>query len=77
MTTDEEKHTQIMTRLQDLNTKFDEVIKPAITQTYENKDDIIKIKFFQSITKYIGGLVTTAVMFVTVRSIWDWIKSHS
>lgn len=73
---DEEKHTQIMTQLQDLNTKFDQVVKPAITQVYNNKDDILKMKSFQSTTKYIGGLITSIIMFIAIRSIWDWVKHH-
>lgn len=74
--TDEEKHLEVMTQLQDLNTKFAEVIKPAVDQVYKNKDDIIKIKSFQSVTKYLGGLISSVVMFITLRSLWDWIKHH-
>lgn len=74
--TDEEKYTVIMTQLENLNTKFDEVIKPAITQTYNNKDEILKLQFFQSITKYVGTLITSLVMFITIRSLWDWLKPH-
>ena len=74
MADENKKHVEIMTQLQDLNTKFELLIKPAIIQTYNNKDDIIKIKSFQSIAKYVGGLISTLVMFVAIRSLWDWIK---
>ena len=71
---EDEKHVQIMTQLQDLNTKFDQLIKPAIDQTYDNKDDIIRIKSFQSVIKYVGTLVSGLVMFITIRSIWSIFK---
>ena len=74
MADENKKHVEIMTQLQDLNTKFELLIKPAITQTYNNKDDIIKIKSFQSVAKYVGGLISTLMMFVAIRSLWDWIK---
>lgn len=74
--TDEEKHTKVMIALAKINTTLIEVVKPAIKQTYDNKDDIIKIKSFQSITKYIGTLISSLVMFIAIRSVWDWIKHH-
>ena len=74
MADEDKRHVEIMTQLQDLNTKFELLIKPAITQTYNNKDDIIKIKSFQSVAKYVGGLISTLMMFVAIRSLWDWIK---
>lgn len=57
-------------------TLIKEVFKPAISQVYDNENAIIKIKAFQSTTKYIGGLISSLVMFVAIRSVWDWIKNH-
>ena len=74
--TDEEKHLAVMTQLQDLNTKFDKVIEPAITQTYKNKEEITKINSFQGIVKYVGSLISLLIIFITSRSFWDWYKSH-
>ena len=74
--TDEEKHLEVMKQLENLNTKFDLVIKPAIIQTYKNKDDILKIKSFQQVTKYLGGLIASLGMFIAIRSLWDWMKQN-
>ena len=74
--TEEEKHTEVMTKLQDLNTKFEELIKPAITQTYINKTDILKLYFFQYIIKYVCGFVILLLVFITSCSFWEWYKKH-
>lgn len=42
--TGEEKHTQVMVALAKINTTLKEVVKPAVDQVYENKEDIIVIK---------------------------------
>lgn len=76
MATDEEKHLEVMTAIKGINTTIKKVLEPAVEQTYKNEKEIIKIKSFQSVTKYLGGLMTTIVMFITLRSIWDWIKHH-
>lgn len=59
---DEEKHLEVMTQLQDLNTKFDEVIKPAVRQTYINKDKItaMNVKIWLACVA-LGALVVNAV----------------
>lgn len=72
--TEEEKHTNIMVALAEINTTLIEVVKPAIDQVYNNKDDILKLKSFQSVAKYIGSLVSALIMFIAIRSIWDWFK---
>lgn len=74
--TDEEKHTKIMVALAEINTTLIEVVKPAVEQVYINEKCIIKIKSFQSVTKYIGSLISSIVMFIAIRSIWNWIKHH-
>ena len=60
--TDEEKHLEVMTQLQDLNTKFDEVVKPAVKQTYINKDKItaMNVKIWLACIA-LGGLVANTV----------------
>lgn len=41
---DEEKHTQIMVALGEINTTLEKVVAPAVSQTYDNKDAIIILK---------------------------------
>lgn len=73
---DDDKHTIIMVALAKIDTTLTEVIKPAVDKVYENEKCIIKIKSFQSITKYIGTLITSLIMFIAIRSTWDWFKHH-
>lgn len=74
--TDEKKHTDVMTALAEIKTELNLIVKPAVSQTYDNKDDIIKIKSFLSIVKWVGTSISAIFMFITIRSIWTWIKPH-
>ena len=58
---DAEKHLEVMTRLENLNTKFDEVIKPAVTQTWESKNKIIEL---ENSLKYMWRAVSVVVVFI-------------
>lgn len=74
--TDEKKHLEVMTAIKGINTTIEKVLEPAVSQTYKNKDEIIKIKSFQSTAKWVGGVFGTAVIFTSVRGIWNYIKHH-
>lgn len=58
------KEDEILVELGKLNAKFDDVIKPAVDQAWDNKDNILRIMGFQKVIKYVGGttVATTAVI---------------
>lgn len=74
--TDEQKHLEVMTAIEGINTTIKKVLEPAVTQTYKNEKEIIKIQSFQSTVKWVGTIFGSAVIFTSVRGIWNYIKHH-
>lgn len=76
MATPEERHTQVMIRLENLDTKIEERIIPAVEQAWENKDDIIRIKGKIKLGQWVGGVIGSAFIFTIARNVYAYVTKH-
>lgn len=74
MATPEERHVEVITAIGHLNTKVGKmdttinlVIKPAVEQTWTNKDCIAKLKTKQSLVTWIGSTVGAGFIYTVIR----------
>ena len=65
-----------MTAIKGINTTIKKVLEPAVEQTYENERAIIKMQSFHSVVKWVGCIFGSAIIFTTVRGVWNYIKHH-
>lgn len=76
MATPEERHTQIMVRLENLDTKIEERIIPATDQVWENEKEIMRIGGKVKIGQWIGGAVGLAFIGTLIRGTYAYMSKH-
>lgn len=69
---DEDKFDTILKEITTMKTIIVEVLKPAVSQTYTNKDDIAHIRGKVRIGQYI----TCGFVLVIIKSIYSIITKH-
>ena len=74
MATPEERHTQVMVRLENLDTKIEERIIPAVDQVWDNKEELIRINGKITIGQWVGGTIGTVFIFTIARSVYSYVS---
>ena len=68
--------SEIKVLIGNVDTKFEEVVRPAVSQTYKNKDEIIRIKSFQKIIKWVGSTTAAIVAIAVGKSLFNIFSKH-
>lgn len=64
-TPEEDRHLEIMVALGKIDTKFEDTVMPAVSQTYKNKDHIKSLQIRQGI----GGSIMLLFVYTTVKGL--------